>query len=589
MHQRIRMTDWSAVRLLAIGVIALPVIAYGKNVVVLHTENSHLPANAIVSKVIQETIGADQRNQIFEEYLDENRLGPNYPLVVDALRRKYGDKKIDLVLTFGPQPYGMLMRYGQDLWPTTPIVFSAVDPREISPTLPPNITGVTGSLDFSTSVDLALSLQPDLKHVFYIGGATQQELGRRAIVEQDFKHFANRLDFAYLNNLPLSAILEQLASLPPQSMVLFTTLFRDAHEEPFVSARVCSAIADSSRAPVYGVFETYLGCGIIGGAIFDIDANVRQAAAIGIRILNGEPVKNIPVETGPPNRYVVDWRQLKKWGISERNLPRGTTVMYRETNVWISYKKYILIAIAALSIQSALIVLLVIHMRKSKRSTVTVRRLTRRLIKTGEQERSHIARELHDDLGQRLSLVAVQLAQIHELDKKAGHPPANDPVQDTLDELDTVISDVHNLSHNLHSTKLEHLGLHAALNDLCHKFTKLYNIPIHLASTSIPSDLAPEIALSFYRVAQEALYNAVKHSTASMIQVSIGEDNKHLRMIIKDNGIGFKSTDQAEGLGLATMEERMSIVGGSLSIASKPSEGTTISVQAPFRKRFEEA
>jgi signal transduction histidine kinase len=478
------------------------------------------------------------------------------------------------------------MRYGLDLWPTTPIVFSAVDPREIPPTLPPNITGVTGSLDFSSSVDLALSLQQDLKHVFYIGGATQQELGRRAIVEQDFKHFADRLDFVYLNNLPLSAMLKQLASVPPHSMVLFTTLFRDAHEEPFVSARVCSAIADSSRAPVYGVFETYLGCGIIGGAIFDIDANVRQAAAIGIRILNGEPVKNIHVETGPSNKYVVDWRQLKKWGISERNLPRGTTVMYRETNVWISYKKYILVAIAALLIQSALIVLLVIHMRRSKRSTVTVRRLTRRLIKTGEQERSHIARELHDDLGQRLSLVAVQLAQIHKLDKNVGDP-VNDPVQNTLDELNTVISDVHNLSHSLHSTKLEHLGLHAALNDLCHKLVKLYNIPIDLVSTGIASVVTPEIALSFYRVAQEALYNAVKHSAASKIQVSLSEDNKHLRMIVKDNGIGFKSTDQMQGLGLATMGERMSIVSGHLSIASNPFEGTTISAQAPLKTQVE--
>lgn len=573
---------------LAVGVFALPTSGYGKSIVVLHTESSRLPVNAIVSRVIQETIGAEQGNQIFEEYMDENRIEPNYPAIVDVLRRKYANTKIDLVITFGPQPYGMLLRYGRDLWPTTPIVFSGVEARQLPSPLPTNMTGVTASFDFSSNIDLALVLQPDLEHVFYIGGASKQEMGRRAIAEQDFKRFSGHPDIVYLNSLPLPSLLERLGSLPSHSVVLFTTFLRDAGGEAYISARICPTITASSNAPVYGTFETYLGCGILGGAIFDVDAHVRQAAALGSRILHGESVANAHVERGPANKYAIDWRQLKKWRIPEHNLPLGTVIMYRDATVWEVYKKYIHIAIAVLAVQSALIILLFTHMRRSKRSDVAVRQLTRRLIAAGEEERGHIARELHDDLGQRLSLVAVQLSQIHG-SKETVIDSLRDPIKTPLGELNTVISDVHNLSHSLHSTKLEHLGLQAALAELCAKLEKVYDISIHLRAPYIPQEVASEIALSFYRIAQEALYNAVKHSAASEIQVSIQADARDITMIVQDNGVGFKTSDQTTGIGLATMGERMSILNGTLSITSKRSEGTTLTARAPIKKRSEKA
>lgn len=545
-----------------------------KRILVLHTDSSRLPGNAIVSKAIQETIGREQGNQIFEEYMDENRLGPNYPLIVDTLREKYAGQKIDLVITFGPQPFGMFLHYGQDLWPTTPIIFSAVEARELPQKLPLNMTGVVGSFDFSSNVDLALALQPELRHVFYIGGATPQEIGRRATAEEDFKHYGRKLEFTYLNDLPFPELLNRVSDLPERSIVLYTTFFKDASGEPYIPVRACPLIVDSSNAPVYGVFETYLGCGIVGGAIFNVDANVRQAANMGLRILHGESIAHLPVEQGPPNKFIVDWRQLQKWGIPESRLPPGTTVMYRAPSVWALYKKYLLLGIAVLVIQSCLIVLLIVQMRRCKRSDIAIRHLTRRLIKAGEDERRYIARELHDDLGQRLSLIAIQLAQ----DSKNNEGNTNE----SLHELDTVISDVHNLSHSLHSTKLEHLGLNAAIGELCRKLSQRYDLEIVLQPNEVPVDLSPDVALCFYRVAQEALNNAIKHSSASHVLLALTWENGHLTMSVRDDGVGFNPASAQRGLGLATMEERLLTVGGVLTIVSKPSAGTTITAQVPM-------
>lgn len=130
---------------------------------------------------------------------------------------------------------------------------------------------------------------------------------------------------------------------------------------------------------------------------------------MALRILRGENIADLPVESGPPNRVFVDWRQLQKWGIPANGLPAGTVVMYREPTVWDTHKPAIVATAAVVLLQSAFIILLVAQVRRRKRSERAVRQLTRRVINANENESRRIARELHDDIGQRLSLAVVQL------------------------------------------------------------------------------------------------------------------------------------------------------------------------------------
>jgi signal transduction histidine kinase len=214
-------------------------------------------------------------------------------------------------------------------------------------------------------------------------------------------------------------------------------------------------------------------------------------------------------------------------------------------------------------------------------SASSIRRLTRRFVEEIENERMRIARKLHDDIGQRLSLVASRLGSlvqgaVEEIEVR------NHEIKESLRELNALISDVHNLSNSLHSSVLEHLGIAAALKDLCLKASALHSIRIDFEANGIPADLPQRTALCLYRVAQEALKNVVQHSGASQARVSLVGNEKALKLDIGDPGIGFEPTGTPVGLGLTTMEERLREAGGTLVVHSVRKKGTLVTAEIPL-------
>jgi signal transduction histidine kinase len=243
------------------------------------------------------------------------------------------------------------------------------------------------------------------------------------------------------------------------------------------------------------------------------------------------------------------------------------------------YPDCILLAgVVLLLAQSALIILLMLRMQKHRRSDQTVRRLTRRLIHAGEEERRHLARELHDDIGQRLSLVSVELGSLN-LRRAESLQDVDQEFEGALEELQTVISDVHGLSHRLHSSKFEHLGLREALRELCQQIARRHDLQIDLQMDEIGANLDGEVSLCFYRVAQEALSNVVRHSSSSRAAVRFVTSKGTLSLLVMDDGAGFDPSKVPAGLGMVTMEERLRIVGGRLLVTSKPGEGTAVTAQ----------
>jgi PAS domain S-box-containing protein len=211
---------------------------------------------------------------------------------------------------------------------------------------------------------------------------------------------------------------------------------------------------------------------------------------------------------------------------------------------------------------------------------IDLQQLTARLIKAQEGERQRISRELHDDIGQRLSLLVIGMEQLnHNLPVSA---------QDQLPELsqlrnqaEDLVSDVHELSHELHSTKLQHLGLKAALYELCRKISAQKSIAVDFQVSDLPH-FAPETQLCLYRVAQEALNNILKHSGTDRVTVSLRVNGEKGQLQIKDTGVGFNVEEASNGLGLASMRERLRIVGGVLSVRSIPGQGTEIIAEVPL-------
>ena len=205
--------------------------------------------------------------------------------------------------------------------------------------------------------------------------------------------------------------------------------------------------------------------------------------------------------------------------------------------------------------------------------------LASRLIQAQEAERKRLARELHDDIGQRLSLVASEVALMASQSSDARTVAVN-RLDHLRDELDSLCADIHGISHELHSYKLQHLGLKSALKDLCRRLTQP-NFRVNLDIDDMEEPASKEVSLCLYRVVQEALNNAFRHAHAMVVAVTIIKLRDTFYMSIQDTGIGFDRSANPNGLGLISMTERLKLVKGEFKLDSILGRGTEIWVSVP--------
>jgi signal transduction histidine kinase len=219
---------------------------------------------------------------------------------------------------------------------------------------------------------------------------------------------------------------------------------------------------------------------------------------------------------------------------------------------------------------------------EARRTQQSLRRVSGSLIEAQEQERSRMARELHDDINQRLAMLAVELEQLREHSPELA--PENRQRVEQLREQTTAISGgVQALSHDLHSSQLEYLGAVASMKSWCKEFGQRQGMQID-CRYEVPSTMPPDIGLCLFRVLQEALHNAVKHSGVKRIEMELSESSSAIHLTIRDLGKGFdvEAVKQGKGLGLTSMRERVRLVNGTIDIQSKPMGGTTIHVRVPL-------
>lgn len=216
--------------------------------------------------------------------------------------------------------------------------------------------------------------------------------------------------------------------------------------------------------------------------------------------------------------------------------------------------------------------------------------MSRRLIQAQEEERTWIARELHDDINQRLALLAGNL-ELLKPTLPASATTASEGLADMSEEVSHIVSDIHALSHRLHSSKLEYLGIAVAASSFCKELSERQGAEIDFHSEDIPRDLPKEIALCLFRVLQEAAQNAVKHSGSQRLEISLLAGLNTIQLIVRDSGIGFdpKAAVNGHGLGLVSMKERLRLVDGELAIESQPHVGTTIHARVPLNSKMKSA
>jgi signal transduction histidine kinase len=205
-----------------------------------------------------------------------------------------------------------------------------------------------------------------------------------------------------------------------------------------------------------------------------------------------------------------------------------------------------------------------------------------RLIEAQEKERSRIARDLHDDICQRLALLSMELEQANRT-LNASPGVTNERLEEIQLHCSEIAGDVQALSHQLHSSKLDYLGVAAAIRGFCKEFAKQHQVSVEFTEESFPRHLPKDISLCLFRVAQEALHNALKHSGTSQLVVELRGAADEVQLEVRDAGAGFdvEGAKLTGGLGLVSMQERVHLVHGKFAVESKPGAGTKIVAAVP--------
>ena len=587
---RIRRERFSCLLFSMLTVFSVPGVALDppaaepqKAVLALYGSRPDLPSNVIVDEIIRSTLERElgSRLDFYAEFLDTARWpeGETQVALHDFLHRKYAQRKLSVIIAVARPAINFMRLYGDELFPGVPIVAygDSGSLRDWEPGRP--ITGALAKVDLSRTVELILRLQPRTREILVISGASDSDRWRQSEARGQLARLEKSVKFTYMDAGSAQDFVRTVARVSEGTVILFLSMYQDSVGNKLLSHEVLARISKESRVPVYNQTATHVGLGIVGGVVFDPEILSRETAQLALRLLRGERIQDLPVQESNSIVPMVDWRQMQRWRLDEKRLPAGTVVRFREASAWESYKWYILGFLAAMILESLLIVTLFVEARKRRASEKVLKELSGRLIHAAEDERQRLARELHDDFQQRLSLLSVGLDMLRQ-ESPADGTSLHQQLKTLAKDVQELAADVHNLSHRLHSSKLQVLGLKAALREVCRQVSHQHNVDIQLEADELSSKLSDDLSLCFYRIAQEALNNAVKHSHSPRIEVKLGNSGGHVWMRIKDFGVGFDATGRANGIGLAAMRERLRMVGGSLQIKSSPGVGTELTAEA---------
>ncbi len=344
-----------------------------KNVVVVYSHESVLPANVIVDRMLRENmkVPGECQIEIYSEYLDTARFSSAEHLdrSTTYLKEKYSDRSVDLVIAGGLESLEFLLSHRDSLFPDSPLMYTCIESERVEADKSlANLPGVQMRVDPVSTFELAKALQPDAKRLFVITGGSNYDHLWKIKAQQRLSAYQRKFQIEYLSGLPLEELLQRVRQIPPEAIVLFLLYMQDGNGQHLFSPEVLQQVAERSAAPVYGVFSTYHGNGIVGGNFATFEDLGKETSELGLQILNeAEPIEaSVFTHAHAPVRNHLDWRQMQLRGLDQSRLPSGSVVDFRELSAWERYPGRIVAAITIIVFQTALIVVLVVQIRQRR-------------------------------------------------------------------------------------------------------------------------------------------------------------------------------------------------------------------------------
>lgn len=578
----------------ALGLLFLSFVAPGsaaeaKRVLVVHSFGNAAPPFTTHSIAFETelTEKMQERVDLDEISLDVARYASldMEEALVEFMQKRQAKWQPDLVVPIGSPAGVFVARYRDRLFAEmTPIIYAGMDQRRLpSGALAQNAAFVGESFDLPGLVEDILQLEPATTNIAVVIGDSPLEQYWADVLRQEYQPFTNRVHFTWLNKLSFDQMLEQSARTPPQSFILLILLMRDASGVSHDADEALRRIHAVANAPVNGIFQHQLGLGIVGGRLYQAELEGVEAARVAVRVLQGEPISNFPPKIVEPLGPQYDSRELQRWGISEKRLPAGSRILFRQASVWARHRWPIAGATSLCFLQAALILGLLLNRTKRLRAESAAQKLSQRLICAHEEERARLARELHDDITQRLARLAIDAGRV---ERTVAPPQVTETMREVREGLVRLSEDVHSLSYRLHSSLLEDLGLAEALKAECERFSRQESVFAEVKLRELPPTLPGDASLGLFRIAQEALRNVARHARARNVEVTLRLLDDGLQLAVRDDGSGFDLSRKPDhtSLGLASMRERVALLGGELDIESAPGHGTTVVAWVPLKK-----
>jgi signal transduction histidine kinase len=580
----------------------------------LYPYSNLFPVSMIVGEAARRELSARSREHldIYSDFLDLGRFFDEAYATRTAryLAEKYRDRKPDVVIALGPQSLKFVLTHRAELVFDVPVVFCCTSRARLDDLKPPsNVTGVISEFDASKTLALAEHLQPDATHLVVVAGAAEFDRQSAQIARRQLAPYEKKYDTQYLVGLPYDDLIEKLQQLPRHTIVILLTMFEDGTGRLFITPEVVQNITNAASAPVYAAYETYLGRGVVGGHMDSLDGIGKNVADLALELLNGgNSLKLAPrAATGDADR--VDWRQLRRWNISDTKVPEGSDVRYREFSLAERYRWQIIAILAVLLAQAAVITRLYLEQRRRHIAETALRQ---RLLEVIHLNRTATAGALSASFAHELNqpLGAIQ-SYIEAADLYLRADPPN------LERLKWILANIGQDNKRAadiisHMRQLLRKGSTADLqvadfNDIVQDALKILNPEALKRGVALSSFQAEDplpvrvdqihlqqVILNLAVNAMDAMGNCVPGKAHLSIQTAL-IGNSEIEVSVADSGAGipfdklkgifetfFTTKRQGTGLGLSIARTIVETYGGKIWAENRPGGGAVFRFTLPL-------
>ena len=493
-----------------------------------------------------------ENSLVTARFSDENPEAP----FVEYLSALFANRPLDVIVSIGAPAADFVQRHRRRLFPTTPMVLTAVDQRRVQySNLTGNDVAVAVNINYLSAFENILQVLPDTKDVIVVVGTSPIEKFWKEAIGKQAEPLTNRIKLSWTDELPFEELLKQASALPPHTAIFWELMIVDAAGVVYEGDLPLERLHAVANAPIFSYDESFFGSGIVGGPLLIVADTSRLTATVAVRILNGEKAGDIkvsPVEFSAPR---FDWGQMQRWGISEKNLPPGAKILFRDPTVWEQYRAHILAVTAAILTQAALIFwLLYEHWRRQRaeilaRNTMSELSHVNRMATEGQLSAS-IAHEVNQPLA---GIVANAQAALRWLEK------AN--VEEVREGLKRIVSDGHRASDiitNLRAMFKSDVQEKALvdINKLVLSVLALVRIDLQKHEIKLQTQLddrSPQVLGNQVQL-QQVISNLVMNAIESMgslqtralrIKTELSQSNT-VHVSIEDTGTGIKPSDVAQ-------------------------------------------